>query len=514
MRFTNNYLFHFKRALLLQNKPKFASGTQKRRQPARSNIDESVEYHYKLALQLRKNFPLAALNLGSYQYATLNQLAEALSTFELCANQMEAGKTRAFHRHVRVQIECLISAAKLLLSHPEPPSTYSSTATASSWWSPGNLSHAKLAAAVAAGAAVAPTESAGLQTNGATKQTTAVDGSSPEVGLDADFRSKQGKYETHVGCRKVLDWMQEARRRLNQIGLPDAVSDDGGQTRFVEHQQHEQQLGQLGDLSKQMATIHWIEAQCFDWLASDQEPAANGECFKRQDCGSARLGKQLKRAVELAWRSQVSIEAKIYISYADFIHKLGKQDGAAKQVLEQSIEIEQGKLRQAARQQQQQQQRHMFELGQLRYKLAKISKASKETLNQLEEACRHVPNEFHWLTLAGEIAYELGLMEKSESFYLRAVQVAIASAMEEQEEMRSPAAARKADGGRGVDFAHRKLATAHANYGAILQVNGRLGEAREQYRRSLDCNPLNKVSATNLAKLNERLDQLTKKRAG
>lgn len=278
--------------------------------------------------------------------------------------------------------------------------------------------------------------------------------------------------------------MSEARSRLNQIGLPDAVS---GQATFV---------GELGDLSKQMATIHWIEARCFELSGEPSLFAGGPACYERKDCASS-LGEHFKKAVEFAWKSQVAIEAKIYISYADFLLKHGHKGEELMQVLRRSIEVETEKSKLLGASEQ-----HLLEIGRLRYKLAKIAKP-REALNQLEEACRHIPNQFQWLTLAGQLAYELNLVEKSEFFYLKAVRVALA-----EEEMRTKTLDASPE---NVDLARRKLASAHANYGAILQVSGKLDEASKQYRRSLDCNPLNEVSATNLARLNKRLlDRKTK----
>lgn len=520
-------LIFFSSALHLQNKPtKTAKLTNvKNKLPklaatAAGSIDESVEYHYKFALKLRKNFPLAALNLGAYQYGTLNQLAEALSTFDGCANQMSPKETRAFQRHVRVQIECLISGAKLQLSTlSEATSSWSS----SSWLQ--RLSHAKLSAA----------EISGLQTNGATKQTTAVDGSPKSAAKKSGaFKSaatdqqQQQHPPTDIGggCRKVLDWTNEARKRLNQIGSPDATIDRDWQTPVFLLPVELSELSQLADLSKQLATIHWIEAQCFELIGGQQQLIGVGDSSlaalldckqqrdpkRERDCAFGLVGEKLKKAVEFAWRSQVSIEAKIYISYADFLMLDQQQQQGeleASRLLRRSIELEESKNKLMVGQQQQQQ--HLLELGRLRFELAKITSKKKpeEALSQLEQACRHVPNQFHWLTLAGQLAYELGQLTSSESFYLQAVQVASQEAAEEMNDGKATTTTTTTNACEGtkprdVDLAHRKLASAHANYGAILQVRGRLEEAREQYRRSLDCNPFNEVGATNLAWLNER----------
>lgn len=368
---------------------------------------------------------------------------------------MSAEQTRAFHRHVRVQIECLISGAKLVLSSGSDD----------------------------AAASLAPhTAPKGLQTNeaGSIEQTTAAPDRSaaPDPAGSADSER----------CRRALVWSDEAQRRLNQLdgkiafnGAPEPLG-EGGQTAtatFVE------QLDGLSDASKQMAAINWIQAQCLEFANS---------CFKQtqaDDFHACELGNKLRRAVGFAWKSRVTIEAKIYIDYAEFLLRLEGGTGEAERalgVLRRSVEIEEAKLaywRQLKRDFSP--KSAQLELGRLRYRLAKLA-PRREALRQLEEACRRQSGQFQWLTLAGQVAYELELVDKSRRFYASALKVAQRDYQTQEEETN-----RKTE--------RRKLASAHANYGAILQVNGKLKEARQQYRRSLDCDPLNKVAATNLAKL-------------
>lgn len=393
---------------------------------------DPVEYHYKVALKLRPNFALAALNLGAWQYDALNQLAEARQSFiERCAMGTRAEVSKAFHQHVRAQIECLISGSKLYLDEPGPR--------------------------------------AGGQTT--TTTTTAGGGAPP-----ASHANSNGSRELDEKCSLILNWMRLARAKAKQIGW----SDDGDQLGRVPRAGGGPAApsgsvpGQMGDLNKQLALIHWIQSKC------DQNSR----------------GILLERAAKYAHMSQNGVEADVYLDYANWMraNKVTTATGAGPaQFLETTIGIERqkkGRLAPSARQ-----------LVRLLDGLARQLVAPGDALHWVEEAIELEPDNVNLISAAGRLAYESGQLGRSESLYGRALGLLLASAAPTHGQCDRPTCL-GADGGPTTMCKDgKRIASAHTNYGAILQLNGRLVEARYHYRRALDCDPNNSVAATNLGRL-------------
>lgn len=380
--------------------------------------DDEVAHHYKLALELRDgNFPLAALNLGSYQYASLNQLESARETFEMCANKMRPDKTKTRRQHVRVQIECLISGAKLWL------------------------------AARSSGAAASDSGASGKQTN-------------------SDAAAEN--------CPKLLELMQEAKSRI-RAEAHGVVGDENWTTAAAAAATISDELHQLGDSARQMALVHWITSKCV-----------------------AGRAEELTAAVEWADRSQVSLEAQIYLDYASVGIPAGAGPERAVEFLANVI----GGARQKKLV-------RPFELAKLHHALAKEllaaaaksddDKKKKEQLElasrQMDEAIRLKPDEVGFLSFGAQLAFDLGQAKKSERLYLGALQ--LLSLQSRQFNNNNGMAQRE----HGQSKRAKRLAQAHTNYGAILQVNGRPEEAEQHYRQALDCDPHNSNARANLARL-------------
>lgn len=451
--------------------------------PTRDGYGDLVEYHYKLALKLRKNFPLAALNLGAYQYEMLNQLAEAEGSFKLCAFEMSPRETRTFRRHVQIQIECLISGAKLHLD-----SRYQHQ-------NMGSGSKTSIHDYDAASAAAADEPSKQQQTNydGPTaKQTTTLD----NVDCTNKVAPKTTTTESNGKCLKVVEWMQLAKGMAKQI---ESTADSSFSTTEFEWQ--------FGDLNKQLATIHWILAQC-------EATTTTSSAAAEHDDEQQGMGNLLAEAVGFALKSQVSMEAIVYTSYADFISVTqDHRDDDAKQVnsttrtikfLGQAIEVEtKRKLRP-----------NKVELAKLHHKLARVLLQPQHTTNpgehrieamkQMDSAIRLAPNDYELVSFGAQVAYEAREFYLSEQLYSRALEIMSPKSSCQTRGIESENKNQRFTSASSIR--DRKLASARANYGAILQVNGRLVEAEHQYRRALDCDPMNSVARTNLRRLTQRLE--------
>lgn len=406
---------------------------------------DEVAYHYKLALELRHNFALAALNLAAYQYERLNQLDSALGTLELCA-RMRSDETKSREQHVRVRIECLISGAKLWL-----------TDAAADW-------------RLRAGAGD--------------------DGADCASGEQQTTNRAPGLLTSQLpaNCPKVLELMHEAKSLAASIGVDiRSESERAGGPILAE-------LEELGDPARQMALVHWLSAEC--------SASASASIGGRRE--------QLAAAVEWANRSQVSLESRIYLDYAATI----RAGDARVAFLSRAI---------ASQQQQRKNRRSSLELAKLHHELAKALAEREKPLDdadgngesrkrlalaaeQMDEAIRLNPDEPSFLSFGGQLAFDLGQLAKSERLYREALEHLLrrrkhnglstatlgARANKQQHQQATPDDER---------WQRKRRAQAHTNYGAILQVNGRLEEARGEYRRALDCDPANSIAAKNLARL-------------
>lgn len=408
---------------------------------------EQAEYHYRFALKLRKDFALAALNLGALQYAQLNQLAEALESFKRCGFQMDPSKVKSFHQHVSTQIECLISGARLLLELH----------------------------------------------SGSTNR--------PFKGTGCGLRSKKGKLfggatamtkqtmpETDVAetnCETLLEWSEEARAKANQV----LASSSWFPSREVPNV--------LLEPNKQLATIHWLRAQCICDRHSSVLDHYKESFSERNELGLA---------VEYAKRSQVPIEANIYISYVDLLLKHEQANTSPDllvQVLQEAIRVERQKLDTASvfgvsMKDNFETFGHREEIAKLYLRLAQMMASSELVGNSkqagLDDTLRLVAqfgaSNFNLLSKAAQVGYKSGLLERAEKLYLLALKVA-------QREWQV-----KSSGEAG-----RKLASAFANLGAIKEVGGKLDEALRHYRQALDYDPKNIVAATNSARLGSKVSR-------
>lgn len=352
------------------------------------NQAKQIEYHYDLALRLRPNFPLAALNLASHLCSFGHddgakrsmRVGQALQLYEACAFRMDPGKSKTYQQHVQVQIECLISGAKL---------------------------------------------------------------------MRADFR-------TNIAERKCdprsVDWTKFALAKVEEIS--DSWPKLEARISF-------------GDLNKQLATIYHIQAECCNSPESRQI--------------------LLEKSKFHAFESQISIPFTIY---QNFVDNSSSQENSIR-LLRRAIEKEAPVS-------------EPTNLAKLHYKLAKIlsgrtesNEKLAEAFEELNKALRLEPNNFNSLTLGGQLAYDLNQRQTSEQLYGRAVALIEA-------ELQVGCSKARSDSNARHHHENRKLAaagSAHANYGAILQVNKKLGLALAEYRQALDCDPTNRVASTNLARL-------------
>lgn len=376
--------------------------------------------HYRTALKLRPNFALAALNLGSYQYTNLGRLGEAIESFHECGFSMNATRSRSYHHQARVAIECLISGAKLHLDGRN-----SNSASEGRDYEQQQL---------------------GLQTNGLpVKQTTSVGN----------------------GCRLALEWIQLAKLKATELepgaGFALGAGSGGGG-----------ELQRIGDLDKQMATIHWLSAQCVD---------SGGE--KRE---------QLEQSILHAFRSQVSVPWPIYSQLAALLSELAG-DREALHLLERAVKVEQVKKpldgRNLAG-------IHYAKARRLSLKAGGNLRPVTLALAELEQALQLNPDSTDYLTEAARLAYESRALERSEQLYMQALKK-LAGDLEPDKIRCQPLSEPKP--ASELERARRKLGSAHANYGAILQVNGRLEKALQQYRHALDCDPNNLAALSNIKQL-------------
>lgn len=412
--------------------------------------------HYRLAIKLRPNFVLAALNLGSYQYTSLGKTREAIESFRECGFGMNATSSRSRHKPERVAIECLINGAKLHMSESGSLSDEPAASEAnSSQHQQGRRRDYQL--------------DAGEQTNGSpAKQTTS------------------GQLE-RPGCKRALQWLQSAKLKAIELGADAGWSPSGAGSG---------ELQWIGDLNKQLATIHWLIGRC----TPDEQARRN----------------QLDLSIHHAFKSQVSIPTEIYTDYADLLGNAredaqqgessgGGGDNAPVRLLQRAIQLEQVKRSAFV-------ENNRADLGRLHYALARSLESLKGTSYldlariELGRALELDPDNPDYLTAAGQFAYEAKSLERSETFYMRALQ-ALQRQLFHQDAQPDKIGfdgcqLLLSDANQPSGLARsRKLGSAHTNYGAILQVNGRLEEARQQYRWALDCDPNNRAASSNLQRL-------------
>lgn len=382
------------------------------------DVPDEVELHYNLALKLRPNFALAALNLAAWQYGRRIRSPEQLEGLLVgrCARGMRPDESRAFHQHVQIQIECLISAARIHFDDHGAGDERSMTSTTT------------------------------------TKQTTAAG-----------------------SCPKVAQWMSEARGLIRQIPA------GTGRMRPLTWRL-EPGLGL--ELSKQLAAISSIEAKC--------EPS-----------GSRRRLELLEEAVGHSLASQVGGEANVYLDYLDQLTatttRLSAEARSARLI--QFVERELEKEKQIGQKGREQLVRLISEL------VASLKDAGdlQAAWEWVQRALIELPDEPSLLSAGGQLAYESGRLADSQRLFAEALRQlegrdnGLCWGPEAEAGSGPPRRRRRRSG--ETELARRKLASAHANYGAILQVSRRLEEAREHYRRALDCDPRNGPAASNLARL-------------
>lgn len=320
---------------------------------------------------------------------------------------MDPKATKTFHQHVQIQIECLISGAKMRLKQTQKKSRASKS----------------------------------RQTNERSQQ------------------SKQTPASTAASfdCPNALKWLNEARNRANSlIGLPAKSLLPFGSASIE------------SDPSKQMAEIHSILAQC-----------------ERQNKSLAE--RQFETSVSFASKSQVPISADIYLDYADILAE-NRQTERAIKMLERSVELEKGKIPAGG---------HAHQLGRLHLRLARMLGACKAGALHVEAAIGLEPRESRPLVEGAQLAYDWGQPKRSELLYEKALRVV-------EQRLAQRKFDTKTKEGREEK---RKLSSAHVNYGAILQVNGKLELAAAHYRRALDCDPNNAMAATNLRSLLRKMNK-------
>jgi tetratricopeptide (TPR) repeat protein len=474
-------------------------------QRPRAFVDDPVEYHYKVALRLRGgNFPLAALNLAAWQSNELNQLVEAeRNLIEGCANRTGADQTKNHNQHVRTQIECLISGCRLVLGdfsasqrgdgdgdgdgddrrrrqpQPLPGGQTGNHVDASG-------EQTKAAAATTAG------RTAGASTMGPTATSSGEHGNraSPIAGQSSIGAGPDEK------CSNVSSWLQLAKAKVEQIdgGRTNArlrpssaviiASDDATTASLFTRAGAAAASGMdpFGDLNKQLASIYWLESRC----ARRAAPAK----------GASRLEptEPIRVAYELALASSSPIEWDIYLDYAD---RLEGDDQAQIDAIERAARAEQlkrkGESRGAA-------EHVAASLAHLARRLAADASKLGLALGLVERALGLAPDHSDHLTLAGQLSYDLGRNTASETYYKHALDALLRDRPDDcGGDSRMSSIGRQSAATRE---SRRRLAAAHANYGAILQVNGRPGElALGHYRRALECDPSNSAAAENYKRI-------------
>jgi len=484
-------------------------------------IDDPVEYHYKFALKLRPNFALAALNLGAWKlYADrgwLNknagnkarQLEEAERILVSdCAIQMKAEAARNFNQHVRAQIECLISGARVHLEALEQTERRTNVHQDQHMPNIGESdghSHDGRSSGAAAAA---------LGPDGETKQTMRSTRTAGDGGPD-EFEQT---FDRDRLCSKITHWMRMAREKAQLIGLAELA--DGPQARVEEAASlglanlmtpRDRILFKLsdghglpfGDLGKQLATVNWIQSKCS--VAHDQTRTL------------------LQAANSLSVRSRYPAEATIYLDYAGLFP-------SKKETLSQAFDAELSKfeeLNDNSADMEEIRKTLVHNLATLLDHLSREERTKENIRASLGRAEKAIAlsgklgvqsDRLH--TLAGELSYDLGEALRSEHFYRRALELLETQANSgggdgkgkktsrgEQKSLCSPGNdQQKVEGvprrksSEQIIFCQR-LSKAHTNYGAILQVNGHLREAEEHYRQALAFNPGNSIAATNLKRI-------------
>lgn len=435
-----------------------------------------AEYHYRFALKLRKNFPLTALNLGALQYVELNQLAPALETYKQCGFQMDPSKAKSFNQHVSTQVECLISGSRILLAAASSTATKSNTACSARFTNTNKLKGAKVEGRRKVGAAM-------------TEQTLVDDdGNDDETAVEEKFTLTADKGQQPLDCVTLLKWTDLARAKANQVvASANVVSSQ--------------------DPNKQLATIHWIRAHCICGEKENQQKTSNHLMVEPQEDKNY----ELKLAFEYAKRSQVPIDSSIYISYVDDLLNVKpsnrqivdqssntspeiEANPEPEQVLEEAIYVEHQKLLKSKLTNKNNNNNNNEansgdEIAKLYLRLAKLMIA-RSKLKQMDEMLalsgHFGANNFNLLSQAAQLGYETKQFERSEKLYLAALELV----MRDSEKYTRNG---------------RKLASAHANLGAIVQVRGRLEEALAHYRKALDYDPNNRIAATNLSRLVQKV---------
>lgn len=444
--------------------------TMKGRATGKSNLDSAIEYHYKRAIELRANFPMAALSLGAYQWKYLSLFEEAEQSFVDCFQKMDARSSKTYLMFVQTQFECLISASKLHTTHKST----------------------KKAAAIE------------LERP---KQTNA-NANSNDVDVDVYLKARQTnnnkrqqQKQSIDSCPlRVLDWMRSMKAKFassHQIDLLARETSDLESRRM------------FGDLSKQFATIGWLESKCM------QE---NERLEEKQ-----RLG-VLSEAVErFAWSSSSWIEPGVYMDYIEAlmaVASVGKVSSDAVEkgvkVWEHAFEIELAKwikLVGIASKERNSKARteKLAEVEIVWDNLSRLVRFLARTLNEKEakqigqklqrrmalDKAKKLMNTSVELgfdqtkanTMVAEIAFELGDFKSSELHYELALRSAIVEV--ENKACSSPEV-------------KEQLARAHVNLGAILQLNGKVSEARKEYKLALECDQNNRIAKQNLASIGER----------
>lgn len=444
-----------------------------------------IQYHYEVALKLRPNFPLAALNLA----ATLGPSDEAIALLFECAIRMEANQTRSHQKHVQTQLECLVSALKLCLHRQNNPHQHQyQHEIHSEACDPGkqadlNNQHSNAIRPLPRGiststsnkppidqrqrqrqrqrqqqqqqkqqqlhdmpdqkgehhkqtkrgAVASRLQSSSIrQTTSTTRTTTArIEGlrSGPPT---------QGGSASSIGCSicNQLHWIREISRKLaKQIEAYDERGDlllngdiSSDNTRRMRAERRDEYLSTDG--FKQMAQIHWLLSQL------DDDPMKVDHQLQGLD------GKQLLRneAIRFALQSSFPIEAQLYIDQLEHDYDDARIEKSINN-LRQYIQLEESKRTRPKLEDDGMSTMEMEgaeELAKLYAKLAHFvgqqsrrptekpnsgQSGEKQQLELLSRAHSLAPNS---ADLASDLAHQLylaGQLDRSESLYKKALQL-------------------------------------------------------------------------------------------
>lgn len=499
-------------ALVLHDRSRRSSRQEKRapdlapqanHYPSRPASDESeVEKYYKLALEHRPNFALAALNLGAYQWETWGRFDEPMKLFLSCALDMSPRGARNHHQFIQSQLECLISGAKLCLEHRQQQQQQQQN---------------KLSLETPRAKQTNP--------NGNRNPNDNENENTPSQRIKQQPQPQQQQQTSNSKADAYSLPSSSAKQPSTSGGLKLQSCETFGWTQWAQAKSKQIErfasfisAPQFGDLNRQMALIHWLQSQLTQ--------STNSE--------ASSIEYDLRQASEFGAKSRVSIESKIYIGFVDRLWSQNESD--AIEMLRKFIDIEHAKYlgssgaafeianddgnfqndngiqsgsddsRTAA-----------VELARLHQHLAKLliqfraDKFELESELQIIKAIELTPTNFDVISESAYQAYQLKRLDMSAQLYAKALKLLVDR--HKRIKIFAPRARDENDDDDDEDAMtkRKQLAKAHTNYGAILQVRGQTKQAKWHYKQAISFegahrDQRNSIAVANLARLQSLKD--------